>query len=247
MNVIEYGQKNHEILLLLHGGGLSWWNFRPEAELLSGRYHVVLPILDGHAGSDKAFTGIEDNADSIISFIDSRFGGSVFLIGGLSLGAQILLEILSKRGDICRYAIVESASVITSRMTSALIDPAFSLSYGLIRKKWFSKIQFRYLRIRKDLFEEYYRDTSRIAKASMIAFLKANTAYGVNPGLGQCRAQLRIVVGEKENKLMFRSAEMLHKLLPGSVLEIKNEMRHGEYSLNHPEEYVNDLLKITER
>ena len=52
MNVIEYGKQNSDIIILLHGGGLSWWNYRAEAELLSDRYHVVLPILDGHADSD---------------------------------------------------------------------------------------------------------------------------------------------------------------------------------------------------
>ncbi|MCR4711307.1 MAG: alpha/beta hydrolase, partial [Clostridia bacterium] len=111
MHVIEYGSKDQETILLLHGGGLSWWNYREEAELLSDRFHVVLPVLDGHANSDADFTSIEENASRIISYIDQTYGGSVLLIGGLSLGAQILVEILSQRGDICRYAIIESASV----------------------------------------------------------------------------------------------------------------------------------------
>ena len=52
MNIIEYGKQNSDIIMLLHGGGLSWWNYRAEAELLGDRYHVVLPFLDGHAESD---------------------------------------------------------------------------------------------------------------------------------------------------------------------------------------------------
>lgn len=243
MNTVEFGQENREVIMLIHGGGLSWWNFRQEAELLSGSYHVVLPILDGHAGSDDAFIGIEENADRLISFIDSRFGGSVFLIGGLSLGAQILLEILSKRHDICRQAIIESASVIPSRTTNTLIAPAVLLSYGLIQKEWFSRMQFRYLRIRNDLFDDYYRDTSKITKTSIIAFLRANTAYDMKPGLAKCRARIRIVVGERETRRMLRSAEKMHRLLRCSVLEIKKDMRHGEYCVNHPEQYVKDLLE----
>ena len=82
MNVIEYGKQNSDIIMLLHGGGLSWWNYRAEAELLSDRYHVVLPILDGHEESDHDFTGIEENASRLISFIDRAYGGSVLLIGG---------------------------------------------------------------------------------------------------------------------------------------------------------------------
>ena len=42
-------------------------------------------------------------------------GGSVIMMGGLSLGGQILLEILSQRKDICKYAIVESVLVIPSK------------------------------------------------------------------------------------------------------------------------------------
>ena len=60
MKIIEYGKQNREVIILLHGGGLSWWNFRQEAELLCDRYHVVLPVLDGHAESDEAFVSIED-------------------------------------------------------------------------------------------------------------------------------------------------------------------------------------------
>ena len=34
MMVIEYGKQNKKVVLLLHGG-LSWWNYRDAAEILS--------------------------------------------------------------------------------------------------------------------------------------------------------------------------------------------------------------------
>ena len=244
MNVIEYGKQNTDIIMLLHGGGLSWWNYKAEAELLSDRYHVVLPILDGHAESDHGFTSIEDNANRIISYIDSEYGGSVLLIGGLSLGAQVVSEMLSQRKDICRYAIIESASVIPSKLTNALVGPTFSSSYGLIQKRWFARMQFSYLRIRDDLFEDYYKDTSKISKDNMIAFLKANTAYEVKASIQDTPATVRVIVGEKEQKKMLRSAELLHKMLPASCLEIKVRLYHGEYSINQPEIYVKELLEM---
>ena len=48
MTVIEYGKQNKNVALLLHGGGLSWWNYRDAAEILSEDFRVVLPVLDGH-------------------------------------------------------------------------------------------------------------------------------------------------------------------------------------------------------
>ena len=86
MTVIEYGKQNTEIIILLHGGGLSWWNYREVAKPLEKDYHVILPVLDGHAGSDAPFATIEDNAARLISYIDTHFGGQVAVLGGLSLG-----------------------------------------------------------------------------------------------------------------------------------------------------------------
>ena len=244
MKTVEYGKENKDVVMLLHGGGLSWWNYRAEAELLGGRYHTVLPILDGHADSEDDFGGIEENAERIISFIDRECGGSVLLIGGLSLGGQILTETLSRRGDICRFAVIESASVIPSKITNALIGPTFASGYGLIQKKWFAKAQFGYLRIRQELFDDYYRDTSKISKDNMIAFLKASAAYEMKLGIGNCRAMVRVVVGEKEQRKMIRSAQLLHEALPGSRLEKKAGLRHGEYSVNNPEMYVKELTEM---
>ena len=34
MNYVEYGKENRNVIILLHGGGLSWWNDRVVAELL---------------------------------------------------------------------------------------------------------------------------------------------------------------------------------------------------------------------
>jgi len=247
MRIREFGTDNKETMIFLHGGGLSWWNYRREAELLSSDYHIVLPILDGHADSDRPFTSIEDNASEIIRFIDENYNGSVLLIGGLSLGAQVLLEILSQRTDICRYAVAESASVIPSKITNALIGPSIALSYGLIKKRWFAKQQFKALHIQESLFEEYFSDTPKITKRDMIAFLKANTAYKTKPELQNCQAQVRIIVGAKEHKKMIRSAELLNSLIPGSRLEIKDGLHHGEYSINHPELFVKELINNSSR
>lgn len=113
---------------------------------------MVLPILDGHAGCDKPFTTIENNALDIIEFVNSKLGGSVLMMGGLSLGGQILLEILSQRKDICKYAMVESVLVIPSKFTYSMIKPAFGSCYGLIKYKWFSKLQDSFIQVLPNMY-----------------------------------------------------------------------------------------------
>ena len=244
MRYVEYGKENSNIILLLHGGGLSWWNYEEAAKSLQKDYHIILPILDGHAESDKPFTTIEDNAAEIIAFIDVHFGGSVFLIGGLSLGGQILLEILSQRSNICKYAIIESALVIPSKLTHSMIAPAFGSCYGLIQRKWFSRLQFRSLKIKADLFDCYYKDTCAISRKDMIAFLQANSLYSLKESVKNCTAKVYVFTGGKENQAIRKSAAIIHQALQGSVLQVLPELYHGEFSINQGKAYANKIREI---
>lgn len=123
MKAIEFAKEHPQIVVLLHGGGLSWWNYKDAAERLAQHYHVVIPLLDGHANSDRDFTTIEAAAEELCAYIQTQYGGRVLAIGGLSLGGQILVEVLSQHPDICQYAMIESALVIPMRCTNRLIAP----------------------------------------------------------------------------------------------------------------------------
>ena len=244
--MIKFGQQNTEVVMLLHGGGLSWWNYLEVAKLLDKDYHVVLPVLDGHAGCDEPFTSIEDNAARLISYIDTHFGGQVAVLGGLSLGGQVALEMFSQRPDICRYALIESAQVKPSKLTAALIAPTFGMSYGLIKQRWFSRLQAVYLGIPNELFEDYYRDTCAITKADMIAFLKANCSYEIKTGLEETTAKVKIIAGAKEQKSILDSSKRIHTAISGSQMEILSGLRHGDLSINHPKRYVQILKEWRE-
>ena len=247
MKYIEYGETHESVIVLLHGGGLSWWNYREAAEQLSSEYRIILPILDGHANSDAEFTTIEKNASEIIKFIDERFGGSVLLLGGLSLGGQVALEILSQKKDICKYALIESALVVPSKFTYSMIKPAFGSCYGLIKYRWFAKLQFKSLRMKQELFEEYFRDTCAISKSNMIAFLEENSIYSLKESVKDSTAKVHVFVCEKENKAMQKSAKIIHGNFEGSTLQVLPKMYHGEFSINHAKQFASKIMDIVKK
>ena len=243
MIVKEYGKSNKDIIMLLHGGGLSWWNYEGVSEILKSNYHVILPILDGHSGSDRDFTSIESNANEIIEYIDNNYNGNVKLIGGLSLGAQILLDILSKRDNICEYTIIESALVYPMKMKNKVIESLINMSYRLINKKWFSRLQIKSLKIKEELFDKYYIDSSNITKDNMISFLKANSNYHLK-NIKTNKSKSIVVVGSKERPIMIKSAKIIHDELINSELEILSGYYHGDLSINHPNEYAEKVKKL---
>lgn len=244
MKYKEYGLKNKDIIILLHGGGLSWWNYIDEIGLLEDEFHIVIPILDGHSDSDTNFISIENNASEIINFINENYNGKVKLIGGLSLGGQVLLEILSRNLNICEYAVIESALVIPMKFTYKMIEPIFNLTYGLTKKSWFSKLQFKNLKIKNSLYDLYYEDTCKISKNNLIAFMKSNSSYELKDTLSRTRAKVLILVGSKERSIMKKSAVKIAELIPNSELEILQGYYHGDISINHADDYVERVKRL---
>ena len=241
MKYVEYGSTQNETVIFLHGGGLAPWNYYDEAERLQERFHIIIPILDGHNGSDTDFTSIENNADEIINYVDENFHGNIFMICGLSLGGQILTEILAKRKDICKYAIIESTLVIPMKTLYVCVRPFFSICYPLVKKQWFARLQFKALHIRDSLFEDYYRDSAAISKENMTAFLKANSDYRLKESIKESMAKVLILAGSKESGIVKKSAEILCEQIPNATLEILSGYYHGDLSINHASEYIQKI------
>lgn len=242
MQFREAGSRDKPTVILLHGGGLSWWSLHEVIDGLKGRYHVVTPILDGH-GEDggETFTSIEQSAQKLIGYIDAAHNGSVFALGGLSIGAQIAAEVLSQRADIAKYAILESALAFPMKSVYALAAPMCHCSYGLIKQRWFARLQGKSLCLPDDMLERYYSDSLRISKQSLLNMMLSNSSYSLKKSLAHTRANVLVIVGEREPGVMKRSAQALHLSIPQSMLYVAPAMRHGELSLMHPKKYMTIL------
>ena len=73
MKFHEFGDRNLPPILLIHGGGSSWWNYLRQARILSEEYRVILPTLNGH-GEEYQFDYIstEDSALEILDYVKAN-------------------------------------------------------------------------------------------------------------------------------------------------------------------------------
>ena len=91
MKFHEFGDKNSPPILLIHGGGSSWWNYLRQARILSEEYRVILPTLNGHGEEYPLdYVSTEDSALEILDYIKANCGGKVFAIGGVHLVVKLL-------------------------------------------------------------------------------------------------------------------------------------------------------------
>ncbi|MEH6942066.1 alpha/beta fold hydrolase, partial [Bacillus sp. JJ722] len=58
----DTGNPESETIILLHGGGLSYWSLQHQISHFSQKFHVVTPIIDGHGeDGNTTFISIKDS------------------------------------------------------------------------------------------------------------------------------------------------------------------------------------------
>lgn len=92
----------------------------------------------------------------------------------------------------------------------------------MISKKWFSKLQFKSLKLKKSLF----------------------ALYEVKNTLSHTKAKTLVLVGSKERPIMKKSATKIVHLIPNSELEVLQGYYHGDISINHADDYVERVKRL---
>lgn len=162
--------------------------------------------------------------------------------GGLSFGAQIVIEVLSQRKEIATYPIIESALVYPIKGTATLTIPMYKLFYGLLKQRWFSKMQAKRLCVPTNMFERYYNDSLNISRQSLINITLSNGNYSLKRGIVDTRSKILVIVGEKEISIMRKSVQRLHDTINGSEIYVAPAMKYGDLSLVYTSQYI-DLFK----
>ena len=78
----------------------------------------------------------------------------------------------------------------------------------------------------------------------MTTFIQANTSYSLKGPFSNASADINVFFGEKETGIIKRSAGLIHKNHPAACLHPLPGYRHGDFSINHPDEYADAVRKI---
>jgi pimeloyl-ACP methyl ester carboxylesterase len=102
----EIGRNNNETIVFLHAGMSSGWMWDKLVESLKN-YHCLIPDLPEHGKSIsiKPFT-MKKAANEVIDIIRERAHGKKAHIVGLSLGAQVTVQILGTAPEVVDHAVI---------------------------------------------------------------------------------------------------------------------------------------------
>lgn len=240
----QYGvdKVNSPIMLFLHGGGVSGWMWEPQVQHFSKHYHCIVPDLPGHGESlNAANFSIQLCAAHLNKLVSRIANGRTIVAVGFSLGAQVLLQMISSKPDLIQYAMINSALIKPMPVAAKCISPLVKLSFPLIKLRAFAKLQAATLYIGPQFFEKYYTESVTMKREVLIDVLRENMSFAIPNGYSNARCKLLITVGEQEKAIMRRSAQELHQRNGNTTLKVFEDVGHG-ISLKDAELF-NDTLE----
>ncbi|MDY2788577.1 MAG: alpha/beta hydrolase [Atopobium sp.] len=244
----EFGDKDSPHILLIHGGGNSWWNHLRQARMLSDKYHVVLPTLDGHGEEYRRdYISTENSARQIMEYIKTNCDGKLFAVGGVSLGGQIAIELLSLDSDVTQKAIIDGSICIPQPQLARISIIVVKLFGKLMFSKSASKIQLSLMKkmypnmAYPEVIETYYmEDMPRIPIRTLVTMYRTYMGeYKLKCTIKENKAQVLYIYGEKEMGCVKESAELFREMHPNCTLYEAKGYGHGYLSAYLPSEWMN--------
>lgn len=247
MRFHEFGYKNFPHILLIHGGGNSWWNYLRQARILSDKFHVILPTLDGHGEEyQRDYISTENSAQQIMDYIKNNCNGKLFAIGGVSLGGQIAIELLSLDSDIAQKAIIDGSICIPQPNLSRISTIVVKIFGKLMFSKSASKIQLSLMKkiypnmaYPKEIENYYMEDMPRLPMKTLVKMYKTYMGkYRLKESITESKAQVLYIYGEKEMRCVKESAKLFQKMHPDCILYEAKGYNHGYLSAYLPLEWI---------
>lgn len=248
MKFREFGNSKNPHILLIHGGGNAWWNYKRQAEALSSHYHVILPTLDGH-GEEFAneYISTEDIADKLLNYIDTHCDGHLFALCGVSLGGQIVMEMLSRRADLTQKAIIDGSICYPQPNMARFCIVFFKLFSNLMFSEKISrclvammpKMLPKKMQYPEDIKLLYIQDMPLLQKKTMLTVYRTYMMeYTLKDSVKNTTAQVQYWYGEKEMKCVKKSAQRFCQLVPSCKVYEAKGYNHGYLALYLPDEWL---------
>ena len=223
----EFGPATAPSILFFHGGGAGGWMWQPQVDRLP-EYHCLVVDLPEHGRSMhvKPFS-IRLAAGLIADLIETQAHGRRAHITGLSLGAQVGVQLLARSPEKVDHALLSSPLIHPIPGTGWLTPGLVAASY-----RWFLqpfknndfwiRLNMRYSAgIPDPYYAQFKEEFQRTTKDSFVHVMVENQAFRLPKGLEHAQAPTLLVAGQREYGAMRQSVRDLAAVLPkGRAYEI---------------------------
>ncbi len=240
----ETGENNDETLLFLHGEVFAGWMWDKQLKSFSD-YHCIVVDLPGHGKSSKIKSlTIENTAEMIIDLIQDHAHGKKAHLIGISMGAQIIVQILGAAPEVVDHAFISGTLVRTSPPTknfSKHLNHLIEIYTPVKNNPLYIKSYMKSYNIPKNLYSKFKESTYNIEQDTLDNIIRENMLFKMPEGLENAHVPVLVMTGEKDYNIINESAKKLINVLPNSNRAYALKVGHI-WNMENPELF-NNVLK----
>lgn len=238
----EYGNKENLSILSLHGMLQDWHSQYETLKDLEEKYRLIIPAIDGMYPNSPDFTSFVKQCEQIEDFVNKNYDGHLHCVHGVSQGATILSELLSRNKIKIDMAILDGIYVAHQGKICAWLGcrlfRRLKKNNGNFPKA--ISVVMKLMGLSEDdlkmLDATYYGFTDNTLKAN----LYENYTYRANPDISNTDTKVYLWCGSKEPYAK-KSHNILKKYLKNYEEEIFEGYGHGEMFWKEKDKYIKKI------
>jgi pimeloyl-ACP methyl ester carboxylesterase len=233
--VRESGPVGAPAIVFLHGGTMSGWSWEPVVQRMQG-YHCLVPDLTGFGKSfQQGPFEMDRAADAVAELIRSRVGSGRAHVVGLSLGAQVGVQLVATEPKLVDRAVLCGTAINTMpyvRLTQLLLGLVNrnTLYRWVIKRYWNAHLAG----IPLARIEDYREDVRLITGGQLAHIVVASAGFTLPEGLNKSDSPALFVTGAEEMPAARRWAAALARQMPNAVDRVAIGMVH-DWPLRDPD------------
>ncbi len=243
MRILEYGNRNNPVILLIHGFESPYQIWDDYIAHYQENYHVLVPILPGHDVREKSeFLSFDAAAKEIEDFCISKSIDRIHVLYGMSMGG-VLASCLWKSNRLSFEKIILESSPLLS--FGALTTKILTKQYITITRKARQRDE-KVLQnavnsmVTEDKLDVFLELLDNISDSTIGNYLQAVGRFHIPADMPD--TQLVYFYGGKISELFFQNvARYLKKHYQNVTTVCLKGKGHCEDALLHPKERIMQL------
>lgn len=240
----ETHPENRESILFIHGYNMAGWMWEGQLKAFSD-YHCLVPDLPEHSKSSEVgpFT-IKAAAEMITEIIKSKARNGKAHLVGMSLGAQVVLQILSTSPEVVDHSLISGTLVNTTTPSAGfqkLLDYLLKVYIPVKNDNLSIGSYIRSYGIPSNLIRKFKESTYVISEDSSEKIIRENLLFEIPEGIEKVKTPVLVMNGEKDYRIIKESADELLKIIPNAKGAIAMKAGHM-WNIEKPE-FFNDVLR----
>ena len=248
MKILEFGNNEKRILLLIHGFQCSWQVWDKYIEHYKNDFHIIVPVITGHDPDKKeVFVSFEEDTRNIEDSIISRYGNNVYAVFAMSMGGVLAATIWqNKRLRI--ENIIFDGSPLTSM--NPVIKAYMQSFYRNVTHKTQQRDEKTIKQasgtiIASDHMDDFLKVLDNMTDNTIVNAINAIADFKLNTDISTAGTKIHFFHGTALNEMLAKkSAKFLKKHYPDTTIKCFDGKSHCENTLIHPEVMIDELDKI---